>query len=157
MCAKHADDKLKYWCTICSQLVYRDCLLFAHKDHMVVSIQDKCKKTMDEFRTFAKQNELKKSNLSTLSNKLTCALYEQQRKKEEMKTDIQQMTTKCLILLLKREKQLLEEIENSDQKQQLQLKRQQQQVRAQLEDLTTKDVFLGNTKWRLYFIVCKQK
>ncbi|UJR22396.1 hypothetical protein I4U23_025457 [Adineta vaga] len=32
-CSLHRDEKVKYWCTICSQLLCTDCILLEHKDH----------------------------------------------------------------------------------------------------------------------------
>ncbi|CAF0999882.1 unnamed protein product [Adineta steineri] len=39
-CLEHPDEKFKYWCTQCHLLVCRDCLLFKHKDHTFVSLDD---------------------------------------------------------------------------------------------------------------------
>jgi hypothetical protein len=37
------DEKLKYWCHRCHLLICRDCVLFEHKDHPYVLINDEVK------------------------------------------------------------------------------------------------------------------
>jgi tripartite motif-containing protein 56 len=42
-CRTHPDEKLKYWCHRCNLLICRDCVLFEHKDHSYVLINDEAK------------------------------------------------------------------------------------------------------------------
>jgi hypothetical protein len=42
-CRTHQDEKLKYWCRRCNLLICRDCILFEHKDHPYVLINEEAK------------------------------------------------------------------------------------------------------------------
>ena len=39
-CLRHSDEKLKYLCTTCSELVCPECLLFDHKDHQFSLVEE---------------------------------------------------------------------------------------------------------------------
>ncbi|CAF1470833.1 unnamed protein product [Didymodactylos carnosus] len=49
-CTEHSDEKIKYWCARCQLPVCRDCLLFKHKDHQCISIQDAATRAKTELQ-----------------------------------------------------------------------------------------------------------
>ncbi|CAF1000636.1 unnamed protein product [Rotaria sordida] len=70
-CPEHTEEKQKYWCTLCQQIVCSDCLLFKHQQHTFITLEDFAQKTKIELNSSMQQIIEMKQNLEKLRHKTT--------------------------------------------------------------------------------------
>ncbi len=109
-CLEHNEEKLKYWCNECGQLVCSDCLLFNHKQHSFILLQDIADKTKNEFNSSLQQINEMKINLEKLSSKTTEVYYNHYKIHRQTKNHIEQIINDLQSILEKRKKYLIETI-----------------------------------------------
>ena len=67
-CLKHTDEKRKYWCHQCEQLICSDCLLFEHPNHSFIKLTEIAEQTKVELQSSMKMLVQIKENSRCTSN-----------------------------------------------------------------------------------------
>ncbi|CAF0896467.1 unnamed protein product [Didymodactylos carnosus] len=142
LCKEHAEEKLKYWCTGCKLLVCSDCLLFQHKHHSFIPMQEIVQQTKIKFGSSLDQLDQMKQNLTDLSTKTTEAQNTHYRAHVVTRKEIEQTIAALQNMLETRKEQLINQLTTRDAEQQEIIRRQRNDIDEQLKTVSVRELLI---------------
>ncbi len=146
LCLDHPDEKTKYWCTICEALICRDCLLFKHKNHTFVTLQDVVPVTKSKIQSSLQPI---KQDLEEIVAKIGDTIVQQEQHYTETKANIDDTFLRLYQSLDLRKAELIRQIDENRAKETSILNKFQSDIDEQLKvfrarDMLAKQIFETN-------------
>jgi hypothetical protein len=112
-CLEHSDEKFRYWCKQCEVLVCRDCLLFQHKDHTFVSLNNAASDAKVKLQDTMQKLSQIKNKVVTLSETTKGIINQQREIVWREKQDIEQTFSNLQQQLEERKHVMIQQLEDN--------------------------------------------
>ncbi|CAF1448602.1 unnamed protein product [Rotaria sp. Silwood1] len=139
-CSEHIDEKLKYWCNLCQIPVCSDCLLFKHKHHSFVILDNILQKTKIQLHSSAQQLSSIKENLEKLNKKTTEAYHTHYQTHVKTKNHIEQTINQLQTRLEERKEYLISTVLKNDTIQQNIIRAQKSDIEDHLKTILIREL-----------------
>ena len=139
LCSDHPDEKLKYWCITCEDVVCRDGLLLKHKDHNYTNLQDIVNETKLKIQSSLQPI---RQNLEKAAEKTRSIIEEQRLRHEATKIDIDETFTKLQTLLKQRKKELMNQFDKCQQNEIAILESYQRDISEQMSIIRARETLI---------------
>jgi hypothetical protein len=141
-CLEHTEEKQKYWCNDCQQLVCSDCLLFKHKQHGFITSQNISQQIKNEFDLSMKKIIQMKIDLEKLNEKTNETYHYHYQIHHQTINSIEQIIKDLQNILEKRKKYLIEIITKKDSQQQKIIQQQKNNIEEHIKTILIRELFI---------------
>ncbi|CAF1408013.1 unnamed protein product [Rotaria magnacalcarata] len=140
-CSEHVDEKQKYWCSSCEKTVCSDCLLFEHKNHPFVTLEDVSQIAKTQFNSSAQRLTSIQEDLEKLNEKTTEAFHNHYQTHVKTKHHIENTINQLQKLLEENKKYLISTLSKNDALQQKIIRAQKQTIEDNLKSAFIRTLF----------------
>ncbi|CAF3698454.1 unnamed protein product [Rotaria socialis] len=141
LCSEHVDEKQKYWCSSCEKAVCSDCLLFKHKNHPFVTLEDISQITKTQLNSSAQRLTSMQEDLEKLNEKTTEAFHNHYQTHVKTKHHIENTINQLQKLLEERKKYLISTLSKNDAVQQKIIQTEKQAIDDNLKSVFIRTLF----------------
>ncbi|CAF1531727.1 unnamed protein product [Rotaria sordida] len=140
-CPEHIEEKQKYWCNRCQIPVCSDCLLFKHKHHSFITLDNISQTMKIQLHSSAQQLNSTKEILEKLNKKTTEAYHTHYQTHIKIKNHIEQTINQLQALLEERKKYLISTVTKNDAVQQEIIQTQKSNIEDHLKAILIRQLF----------------